>query len=278
MQQSIEHIRSTLAGIYSEEELSSITRLILSKVTAYTFTEIILNKNTTFSQQQRALLDFYLEKLKKQMPIQYVLGETEFCGLNFVVNEAVLIPRPETEELVEWIVQEMPPPAVIFDVGTGSGCIAISLKSLLPFAEVYGCDISTEALEVARQNARNNHQVVNFFKQDILSDNSAPRKYNVIVSNPPYIPKSEIESLQEQVKAYEPHQALFVEENDPLVFYRKIAEYAQQHLSPGGKLYFEVHRDYAVACKTMLEKLGFIKVVLKKDINGNDRMLRGENQ
>lgn len=278
MQQSIEHIRNELAGVYPEVELLSVTRLIISKITGYSFTEIVINKNTTFSQHQRTLVEFYLEKLKNRMPIQYVLGETEFCGLDFVVDEAVLIPRPETEELVEWIVKEAIPSAVVLDIGTGSGCIAISLKSFIPEADVYASDISIEALKVAGKNAAHNHQEVCFFQQDILSEKTAERKYHVIVSNPPYVPKTEIESMHPHVKDFEPHIALFVEKDDPLIFYRKIAEYAQQHLFQEGQLFFEVHRDFANACKKMLETLGFSNVELKKDISGNERMLRAEKK
>lgn len=276
MQQAIKHIRSELSPIYQDDELLSITRLIISKITTYSFTEILVNKNTTFSPYQRDMLEFYLEKLKKHMPVQYVLGETEFCGLDFVVNEAVLIPRQETEELVEWIVQEANPASVILDIGTGSGCIAISLKSFLPRTEVYACDISTEALNVARQNAIKNNQQVCFFEMDILKADHSDRRYHVIVSNPPYIPKGEIASILTQVKDFEPHQALFVPDDDPLLFYRKIAEYATKYLLPGGKLFFEMHRDYADACMLMLQKDGFQKVVLKKDISGNNRMLLAE--
>jgi release factor glutamine methyltransferase len=277
MQQAIKYIRSELSDIYPDDELLSITRLIISKITAYTFTEILVNKNTIFSQHQRDLLEFYLEKLKKRTPVQYVLGETEFCGLDFVVNEAVLIPRPETEELVEWIVQEANPASVILDIGTGSGCIAVSLKSCLPRTEVYACDISLEALNVARQNAFKNNLPVSFFEMDVLKTNHSERKYDVIVSNPPYIPKSEIASILSQVKDFEPHQALFVPEDDPLLFYRRIAVFAGDFLLPGGKLFFETHRDYARECMILLQKEGFENIVIKKDISGNNRMLRADS-
>jgi release factor glutamine methyltransferase len=276
MQQAIKHIRSELSDIYQDDELLSVTRLIISKITTYSFTEILVNKNTIFSQYQKDLLEFYLEKLKKRMPVQYVLGETEFCGLDFVVNEAVLIPRQETEELVEWIVQEANPASVILDIGTGSGCIPVSLKSFLPRTEVYACDISTEALNVARQNALKNNLEVSFFEMDILTATHSDRRYHVIVSNPPYIPKGEIASILTQVKDYEPHLALFVPDDDPLLFYRRIAVFAGKFLFPGGKLYFEIHRDYADACIMLLQNEGYKNVVLKKDISGNNRMLRAE--
>ena len=278
MQQAINYLKSELAPIYQEPELSSIARLIVSKITGYSYTEILVNKNTIFSQYQRNLLEFYLEKLKKGMPVQYVMGETEFCGLNFVVGESVLIPRPETEELVAWIAEETKPDALILDIGTGSGCIAVSLKKFIPGSEVYACDISTEALNVARLNAEKNNQQVNFFEMDILNTSTAERKYHMIVSNPPYIPESEIDTILPQVKDYEPHQALFVTDDDPLIFYRKIAIYAQQHLYPGGKLFFEIHRDYANACVSMLKDKNFDNIIMKKDISGNDRMIRAEKK
>lgn len=276
MQQAINYLKSELGPIYQEPELSSIVRLIVSKITGYSYTEILVNKNTIFSQYQRNLLEFYLEKLKKGMPVQYVLGETEFCGLNFMVNESVLIPRPETEELVAWIAEEAMPDAVMLDIGTGSGCMAVSLKKLMPGSEVYACDISPEALTVARLNAEKNNQQVNFFEMDILNTTTAERKYHLIVSNPPYIPESEIDTILPQVKDYEPRQALFVTDDDPLIFYRKIAIYAQQHLCPGGKLFFEIHRDYANACVSMLKDKNFDNIIMKKDISGNDRMIRAE--
>lgn len=252
--------------------------MVISKVTGYSFTELLVNKNTIFSQYQWNLLEFYTEKLKKGAPIQYVLGETEFCGLNFTVDESVLIPRPETEELVAWMVEEAAHNAVILDIGTGSGCIPVSLKNFLPHCRVYGCDISTKALELARQNAENNHQKVTFFEMDILTETRSERKYHLIVSNPPYIPSQEMDTIHERVKEFEPHLALFVPDNDPLIFYRKIAAYAQQHLLQGGKLFFEIHRDYAEGCKSVLENYGFENIRLKKDISGNNRMMRAEKK
>lgn len=278
MQKAIKHLQCELSPIYQEPELSSVARMVISKVTGYSFTELLVNKNTIFSQYQWNLLEFYTEKLKKGAPIQYVLGETEFCGLNFTVDESVLIPRPETEELVAWMVEEAAHNAVILDIGTGSGCIPVSLKNFLPHCRVYGCDISTKALELARQNAENNHQKVTFFEMDILTETRSERKYHLIVSNPPYIPSQEMDTIHERVKEFEPHLALFVPDNDPLIFYRKIAAYAQQHLLQGGKLFFEIHRDYAEGCKSVLENYGFENIRLKKDISGNNRMMRAEKK
>ncbi len=276
MEQAIQHIRQALIDIYPEGELKSISNLLISKMTGYSFTEIIVNKNTIFSVNQRDSLLIYLEKLQKNMPIQYVLGETEFCGLNFMLNENVLIPRPETEELIEWIKNEIEGDSDILDIGTGSGCIAISLKSFLPDAKVFACDISEEALIVAKRNAKNNKVDIDFFKADIISDIGFNQKWDVIVSNPPYIPQNEKSKMDKNVLDYEPEIALFVPDHDPLIFYRKIASFAHQHLSKKGKIYFESHRDYAEECEKMLEHEGFINIKLKKDIAGNLRMIRAE--
>ncbi len=274
MQAAIQKINDTLRDLYPENELQSLTRLLLSSVTGLNFTGLLVNKNTIISDKQREVLDNYLTDLQNYRPIQYVLGQTEFCGLQFNVNEHVLIPRPETEELIEWIVADKPNHGPIIDIGCGSGCIALSLKSFLPESDVYACDISQDALEVAGNNAVLNNLAVEFIRLDILKDDLPMHCYEVIVSNPPYIPINEKDSIHQNVLNFEPHLALFVPENDPLLFYRRIAEIAMEKLTAGGKLYFEVHRDYATACCEMLRNLGYEDVVLKKDIHGNYRMVR----
>ncbi len=274
MQQAIKFIRSNLSASYETLELQSVSRLLLSKISGYSFTEIIVNKNTIFSAEQRAILEIYVEKLKRGMPVQYVLGVTEFCGLPFMVNEAVLIPRPETEELVQWMVQEIEPDSHILDIGTGSGCIAVALKHFLPDADVHACDIAVESLAVAANNADNLRLPVYFFQCDILEVEKSDRKYHVIVSNPPYIPQSERTDMMRRVKDFEPERALFVEDTDPLIFYRKIAQFALSNLFSGGNLFFEVHRDYGKACVQLLEDMSFVDIQLKKDIFGNERMVR----
>jgi release factor glutamine methyltransferase len=274
MQQAIKFIRSNLSASYSAPELQSVSRLLISKVTGYSFTEIIVNKNTIFSEEQRKVLQNYVEKLKKGLPIQYVLGETEFCGLPIMVNDAVLIPRPETEELVQWMVEEIKHESHILDIGTGSGCIAIALKHFLPGADVYACDIDADSLKVAANNAENLGLKINFFPCDILRAEKSDRKYHVIMSNPPYIPCSERKDVMRRVKDFEPERALFVEDSDPLIFYRKIAQFAQSNLFSGGNLFFEVHRDFGKVCVQLLEDMSYLKVQLKKDIFGNERMIR----
>lgn len=276
MQQAIQYIQSTLSDLYSELEIKAITRLLLSKLTDYNFTEIIINKNTIFSANQRLELEQYLNNLQNGMPIQYVLGETEFCGLNFMVNESVLIPRPETEELVNWVVQKVKNDIKILDIGTGSGCIAIALKHFLPNASVHACDISKDSLQLAQYNAQSLRQKINFFQLDILNATDFKEQYDVIVSNPPYIPIAERADIARHVKDFEPAQALFVPDDDPLVFYRNIALFAQERLNNGGILFFEVHRDFGETVVGLLHESGFVNTVLKHDIAGNHRMVMAE--
>ncbi len=278
MKKAIEHIQQALGDVYSERELQSINRLLISKLTGYSFTEILVNKNTIFSANQRDSLLIYLEKLQKNMPIQYVLGNTEFCGLNFMVNQSVLIPRPETEELVEWIKDDIEMNSAVLDIGTGSGCIAISLKYFLSNIQMYACDISEDALLIAMENAKNNKVDINFFQMDVLSDFDLTNRWDVIVSNPPYIPQNEKSKMNKNVVDYEPEKALFVPDHTPLVFYEKTAQFALKHLKNKGKIYFETHRDYAEDCKKMLINKGFVNIELKRDIAGNLRMLRAEKE
>jgi release factor glutamine methyltransferase len=194
------------------------------------------------------------------------------------VNESVLIPRPETEELVDWIRNEndLNKNLQILDIGTGSGCIAISLKHEFPFATVDAFDISNEALETARKNAAQNGLEVNFSEVDILNAPAFDKKWDIIVSNPPYVLENEKLQMHSNVLEYEPHLALFVPDNDPLLFYREIALFAKKQLNANGKLYFEINRAYGQATVDMLSELGFQHIELRKDISGNDRMVRGE--
>ncbi len=276
MQAIINHIQTQLRGIYPETEIRSFCFLIVEKLTGLTKTQIILNKNTLFSTEQRHEVENFIEKLKKFIPIQYILGETEFYGLPFYVNESVLIPRPETEELVDWIQKENNKTKVysILDIGTGSGCIAISLKNEFKNACIDAFDISESALQTARTNSELNKTKINFSLVDILKVPIIDLKWDIIVSNPPYIPEKEKIEIEPNVLNNEPHQALFVPNNDPLIFYRHIALFAKKHLNTNGKLYFEVHRDYGKLCTNLLTSMGFEKVELRKDISGNDRMIR----
>ncbi|MDP4240260.1 MAG: peptide chain release factor N(5)-glutamine methyltransferase [Bacteroidota bacterium] len=276
MQTALSYIQSELQGLYPETEIKSFSYLILEKLTGFSRTEIYVNKNTLFSVDQQHIIESFIEKLKKQVPIQYVLGETEFFGLPFYVNESVLIPRPETEELVDWIRNENNNCAElkILDIGTGSGCIAIALKHEFTNSIVDAFDISLKALETAQSNADRNKLKINFTEVDILNASDFTAKWDIIISNPPYVTEKEKSDMLPNVLDYEPHLALFVPNNDPLLFYRKIAEFARQHLHPNGKLYFEINREAGKPCIELLSGLGFHDVELKKDLSGNNRMVR----
>lgn len=278
MQSVLQHIKSELQGLYPETEIKSFSYLIIEKLTGFSRTEILINKNTLFSAEQHNVIESFIEKLKKFVPIQYILGETEFYGLPFNVNESVLIPRPETEELVDWIRNENDcyGNLQILDIGTGSGCIAISLKHEFPNAAVDAFDISETALETAQSNANRNRLEVNFSKVDILNASGVDKNWDIIVSNPPYVLENEKSQIHPNVLENEPHLALFVPDNDPLLFYREIALFAQNHLTGSGKLYFEINREYGKATVDLLSELGFQDIELRKDISGNDRMVRGK--
>ena len=278
MQTDLDYTREQLQDLFTDNEIRSFYLLMSEKITGLSRTELLTNKNTFFSIEQRNKLDFFIGKLKKSEPIQYILGETEFYGLNFIVNPSVLIPRPETEELVEWIEKENIDmhDLKILDIGTGSGCIALSLKNIFREAEVSAFDVSKKALETAAENAKLNKLSVSFKQVDIFDIKDIEDKWDIIVSNPPYIPKSEKAGIQSNVLDYEPHLALFVPDEDPLIFYREIAYFALRQLNPQGKLYFEIHRDKGKDCVKMLEDAGFKNVEMRKDMFGNNRMVRAE--
>jgi len=276
MQNAIQFIKSQLKGLYTETEIRSFSFLIIEKLTGFTRTELMVNKNTQISVEQHKIIEFFIEKLKKYVPIQYILGETEFCGLTFQVNNSVLIPRPETEELVELIRNENDNAINlnILDIGTGSGCIAISLKHLFQNSTVDAFDISEKALETAQNNANSNKLEVYFHKVDILNAPKFETKWDIIVSNPPYVLEKEKSEILPNVLENEPHLALFVPDKDPLLFYRHIAEFAQKQLNKNGKLYFEINREFGKDCVKLLVEMGYRNVELRKDISGNDRMIR----
>jgi len=276
MQKALLHIQSELTGLYPETEIRNFSYLIIEKLTGFSRTEVYVNKNTLFSSEQQHEIESFIEKLKKYVPIQYILGETEFYGLPFYVDESVLIPRPETEELVDWIRKENDRTAGLhmLDIGTGSGCIAIALKHEFTNSTVDAFDISVEALKTAKRNASHNHLTINFSEVDILNAPDFPTKWDIIVSNPPYITENEKEGMLPNVLENEPHLALFVPDNDPLLFYRNIAIFAQNHLNEKGKLYFEINREAGQPCIELLTQMGYQEVELRKDISGNDRMLR----
>lgn len=277
MQASLEYIRKELADCYPPEEVESFIRLIFSWLKNYNSTDLILKRDQELSEDDRQQLISITERLKQSEPIQYILGETEFYGLNFRVNPGVLIPRPETEELVDWILKESQKgDERILDIGTGSGCIPISLKKNKAQAQVAACDISEIALETATQNAQLNDVAVPFFRLDILSEahTELPDKIDILVSNPPYITEKEKALMQENVLEHEPHLALFVPDDTALIFYQAIAEFGLRNLTPGGKLYWEINEAYGQECLDLLGKLGYTMLELRQDLNGKDRMIR----
>jgi len=276
MQTALQLLRSQLQGLYPDTEIRSFSYLIIEKLTGFSRTEVYVNKNTLFSVEQQHEIESFIEKLKKYVPIQYILGETEFYGLPFYVNESVLIPRPETEELVDWIRNENDRSAELklLDIGTGSGCIAIALKHEFKNSVVDAFDISVDALDTAKQNSALNNLTINFSAIDILNVPDLPTKWDIIVSNPPYITEREKEGMLANVLDHEPHLALFVPDNDPLLFYRNIALFAQKHLNANGKLYFEINREAGLSCIELLNTMGYRDVELRKDILRNDRMVK----
>ena len=277
MQDILQNIRKSLSGFYPDNEISGLVRLLIEHVTKSSMPALLSDKNTKITSEEVLKIDKIIERLQRFEPIQYILGETEFYGLPFTVNHDVLIPRPETEELVELILNEnKATQPQILDIGTGSGCIAVSLLKHLPNASVKGWDISEKALAVAALNSKSNSVNVSFDQVDILSDYPTDQYFDIIVSNPPYVLDSEKTDMHANVLDYEPHTALFVADNDPLLFYNRIADVAIQLLTDGGKLYFEINRAKGQETIKMLEYKNFSEIRLIKDISGNDRMARAE--
>jgi release factor glutamine methyltransferase len=267
-----------LSAFYDAYEAESFFYLILEDKHQLRQIDLALNHELTFSESDFVIWDSLLAQLKKEVPIQYLLGKTNFYGLDFEVNENVLIPRPETEELVEWIINEnaagnKSKKIKILDIGTGSGCIAISLAKNLPNAEVYGFDVSKKAIETAKRNAINNKVDVTFLFQDVLALEELRCNFDIIVSNPPYVRNLEKVEIKKNVLDYEPHLALFVDDNDALIFYRKIAELAKKNFSENGQLYFEINQYLGQETRDLLENMDFKNIELRKDIYDNDRMI-----
>jgi release factor glutamine methyltransferase len=264
-----------LSPFYDAYESESFFYLILEDKHKLRQIDLALNHELDFSDADIVVWSAFLDQLKKEVPVQYLLGKTNFYGLDFEVNENVLIPRPETEELVEWIINENSntKKLKILDIGTGSGCIAISLAKNLPNAEVCAIDVSKKALETAKRNAVDNNVEVTFMFQDILQLDELKYDFDIIVSNPPYVRNLEKDEIKKNVLDYEPHLALFVDDNDALVFYKKIASLAQKNLSENGQLYFEINQYLGKEMTDLLEKMNFENVELRKDIYDNDRMI-----
>ncbi len=270
-----------LKNEYPAEEINSFFNILIVHYLNVTRLELALDPKKKLSSEEIKLFDKILLKLQQHEPIQYILGETEFFGLTFQVNKNVLIPRPETEELVSWILLDLADNNTsaikILDIGTGSGCIAISLAKNWPDAEIKALDISNDALKVAAKNAKANEVEVRFEKEDILHLDKPVESFDLIVSNPPYVRDLEKKEMNRNVLENEPDGALYVRDNDPLVFYKAITNLAKTSLGKGGSLYFEINQYLAKETEKLMLDSGF-QTTLKKDIFGNYRMLKGIKQ
>ena len=263
---------------YPQEEIQSFFSILALHYLKLTRLEVTLQADKELIGDEQLKILEAIERLKHQEPIQYIIGETEFYGLVFKVNQHTLIPRPETEELVEWILNDhKDTPLTLLDIGTGSGCIVVALAHHLSAIDVTAVDISSEALKIASENASAHNVKVDFLHQNILTTTSFPKQFDVIVSNPPYVREQEKEKMQENVLVYEPSKALFVTDEDPLRFYRKISELAITCLKPDGFLYFEINEYLSVEMEHMLHALGFKDVEVKLDIFGKHRMIKAYN-
>jgi release factor glutamine methyltransferase len=272
-----------LTTLYNKQEAGSLAWLSICHVCKFNRSEYLNLKNTEIPTDQYESLLNILKALKTGKPFQYVIGETEFYGLTFKVNPSVLIPRPETEELVEWILSDIrkskisPDGIKIIDIGTGSGCIPISLKINLPNAKLYAVDVSTEALDVSRQNSTLNNVAIHFIQDDILnpiSEELKNEKFGVIVSNPPYVLDAEKPKMLPNVLDHEPHLALFVPDDDPLIFYKAIADFAIKNSDINVALYLEINENLGAETVTLLKHMGFKNIELRQDLSGKDRMIR----
>ena len=255
---------------FSRREIISFAYLSIEKILGFSKSDCILNSNYILSDEDISSFEKIIVDVKKNIPIQYVLGETHFYNLKFNVNSSTLIPRPETEELVRYILSHNF--SSVLDIGTGSGCIAISIAKNSN-ASIYAIDNSVEALEIANSNAILNSVDVNFMFNDVF-EFSDTKKYDVIVSNPPYVLNSEKKYMHQNVIDYEPHNALFVEDSNPLIFYEKIALIASKNLNSNGLLFFEINEKFGDKIIDLLSKLNFVDIELKKDINGRDRIIK----
>ncbi|MBO9201235.1 MULTISPECIES: peptide chain release factor N(5)-glutamine methyltransferase [Niastella] len=295
-----QQLQKALIELYDDREAANISDWVMEHVTGMRKIDRIMHKQSILAPDQAARLLEYTRELLTHKPVQYVLHEAWFCGMPFYVDEQVLIPRPETEELVEWVVENAGQKAEgrgqreegnrqwamgnnslqatslrILDIGTGSGCIPVSLKKKLPRAEVFACDVSEGALAVAARNAAAQQTPIHFLQADFLNADTWPSlpMADIIVSNPPYIPQSDKNTMLQNVLAYEPHLALFVPDNDALVFYEAIARFAKDKLISGGSVFVEIHEDLGLKTKELFENNGF-KAEVKKDFQGKDRMVK----
>ena len=276
IQQAFYQLQAALQPLYDAGEATAIAHEVMTVLTGKTKLQRIADKEEALSNSVTEIVNIVQQKLCAGEPLQYVLGHAWFMGQQFLVTDAVLIPRPETEELVQWIIDDHKQTAFhsLLDIGTGSGCIPICLKLALPHLSVAACDISEPALAIAKLNNNLHHTGISFFQQDILNSAPGSAPYDCIVSNPPYIPQREVAEMHHNVTQHEPHLALFVPDNEPLLFYKAIAAFGKQNLNKGGRIYCELHHDYGKETAAMFQSEGYQDVILQQDMSGNNRMLR----
>ena len=282
------HFNESLKHLYPTSEIDSFFFIILEEYMGFKRIDIVLKSDFNIDQKSLNLMQIATKQLEQEIPIQYIIGKTEFFGLPFNINKEVLIPRPETEELVERVIKGVSliktyktdsnettneKQLKILDIGTGSGCIAISLKKEIPSSKISAIDVSNEALRIAKKNALLNKVDINFIHLDILKTNNLDKLYDVIVSNPPYVRELEKKEMKNNVLNNEPHLALFVDNKNPLLFYNKIAELAKNFLTKNGQLHFEINQYLGKETVILLAEKGFKNIQLKKDIFGNDRII-----
>ena len=273
------HFFEALKSVHDANEIESFFFILIEYFHNLKRIDLALNPDFEISDEEVLKWEAIISDLKTEKPIQYSIGETWFYDSKFYVNEHTLIPRPETEELVDWIIKthkskDKIDKLAVLDIGTGTGCIPISLKKNIPQAEVFAIDVSEEALKIAHKNAETNQVQINFILQNILETKDLNQNFDVIVSNPPYVRNLEKQEIKKNVLEFEPHLALFVEDTDALLFYRKIAQLALKNLTANGLLFFEINQYLGKETVELLETLGFKNVELKKDIYGNDRMIK----
>ena len=270
IRETIQKIEGAISALYDSREATAVARQVVCRRCGYNFSQLVVHYD---DEAQIPDLESIVAELAAARPVQYVLGEAEFCDLDFTVSEGVLIPRPETEELVEWVASGAKRGARILDVGTGSGAIAVALAKKVEGAEVVAVDISEKALQIAAENVARHSANVTLVKADALGDMSHLGQFDIIVSNPPYIPQSDISAMHSNVVDYEPHTALFVADDDPLCFYRSIAQNGVKMLRDGGSLYFEIYERFGAQMVKMLEEMGYSDSEVVKDVFGKERMV-----
>ena len=271
--------KTELSGLYEAKELSNLLYILFEEYAGLTRTELAISNDLIITDRVKEKLETAVYHLKNYKPIQYIIGKAWFYGLELLVNENVLIPRPETEELVDWVIKRnrKRKNLKVIDIGTGSGCIAIAIKKHLPSSFVTAIDVSGKALDTARRNAKQHDAEVTFLSIDILNDAMVKKlsKFDIIISNPPYVLESEKKVMKSNVLDYEPESALFVDDSHALIFYEAIVSFAGNHLKKGGELYLEINELKGTEVELLLKRKGFGEVVLRKDLRGKDRFVFG---